>query len=266
MATKLPIQPGSNDPPITAIGAILHVDAGNSGNLYDYFKNASGGIESHFLIPKQGPIQQYRDTAYEADANLKANSFILNGKRVGFVSIETQGLDKGEWNDWQLQQIKTLLKWLAETHNFPLTVCTSPTSPGVGYHTMWGAPGPWTPVAKDCPGPDRVRQFHEVLTPWFKAGAPAGVDVAGGNEVTEAQMQELLDAIKAVRDDVRAYALWEVLYGLESEDERAQAERAYNDAINAGKSPVEARAAASSAVQSLVDDVKASQSGKKAAK
>jgi hypothetical protein len=224
LATKLPIQPGSNDPPITVIGAILHVDAGNSGNLYNYFKNDSGGIESHFHIPKEGPIQQYRDTAYEADANLKANSFLLpNGKRVGFVSIETQGLAKGEWNPHQLEQIKVLLKWLAETHNFPLKVCTSPTSPGVGYHVMWGAPGPWTPIAKDCPGADRVRQFHEVLTPWFKAGAPAGVVVDGGNKVTPEQMQELKDFIEA-----RLKAYFKGQQKWETQTDNADAQRAAN--------------------------------------
>lgn len=175
-AKRLPINPGPNDPPIKVIGAILHVDAGNSNSLYDYFKNKSGGIESHFFVKSDGSIEQYRDTGIEADANLKANSFIdAQGRRVGFVSIETQGFDKGEWNAAQLAAIKRLLKWLAETHDFPLAVCKSSTSPGVGYHTMWGAPGPWTPVAKDCPGPDRIRQFVNVLTPWFRVGAPSGV-------------------------------------------------------------------------------------------
>lgn len=232
LATKLPIQPGSNDPPITIIGAILHVDAGNSGNLFNYFNGPSKGIESHFHIPKEGPIQQYRDTAYEADANLKANSFLLaNGKRVGFASIETQGLAKGEWNDHQLENIKALLKWLSETHNFPLRVCTSPTSPGVGYHVMWGAPGPWTPIAKDCPGPDRVRQFHEVLTPWFKAGAPAGVKVVdGGNEVTPEQMQELKDFIEA---RVKAYAAFVVKNRQQTTEKDLKKIQAELDAIEA---------------------------------
>lgn len=175
-AKRLPINPGPNDPPIIVIGAILHVDSGNSNSLYDYFKNKSGGIESHFFIKNNGSTEQYRDTGFEADANLKANSFIdPRGRRVGFVSIETQGFDAGEWNAAQLAEIKRLLKWLSETHNFPLAVCKSSTSPGVGYHTMWGAPGPWTPVAKDCPGKDRIRQFVNVLAPWFRVGAPSGV-------------------------------------------------------------------------------------------
>lgn len=236
-ATKLPIQPGSNDPPITVIGAILHVDAGNSGNLYNYFKNASGGIESHFHIPKEGPVQQYRDTAYEADANLKANSFLdtsgVQIVRKGYVSIETQGLAAGEWNAHQLDNIKRLLKWLAETHNFPLRVCTSPTSPGVGYHVMFGAPGPWTPKAKICPGPDRVRQFHNVLTPWMKAGAPGGGAVVdGGNEVTPEQMQELKDFIEARLD-----AYFTGMQKWERQTDAADAKRAADATVKALKDP-----------------------------
>jgi hypothetical protein len=39
---------------------------------------------------------------------------------------------------------------------------------GVGYHTLFGAPGAWTPVAKSCPGPKRKVQFHDWLVPWMK--------------------------------------------------------------------------------------------------
>lgn len=162
------IPPGVNDPAIIAMGAVLHVDAANSGSLYSYFNGPSGGIESHFFIRKDGVVEQYRDTKYEADANLHANSFIKNGKRCGYISIETQGFAKGEWNDVQLAEIKKLLLWLSHTHNFPLKKCATPTDPGVGYHVMFGSPGPWTPVAKDCPGPDRVKQYNNILVPWFK--------------------------------------------------------------------------------------------------
>lgn len=166
-ATQRPIPPGANDPRITAIGAILHTDAGNSKSLFGYFNGPSGGIESHFHIPKVGKPEQYRDTGWEADANFHGNSFILNGKLYGYVSIETQGYATDEWNPYQLAEIKKLLLWLSETHKFPLVKCASATSPGVGYHTMWGAPGPWTPVAKDCPGAKRIKQFGSILVPWF---------------------------------------------------------------------------------------------------
>lgn len=167
-ARQRPITPGTNDPPIIVIGAILHVDAGNSKSLYGYFNGPSGGIESHFHVPKEGQPEQYRDTGREADANLKANSFVKNGKRYGYISIETQGFGAGEWNPHQLDEIKKLLTWLSQTHGFPLQRCPAHMSPGVGYHVMFGAPGPWTPVSKDCPGRDRVKQFNNILVPWFK--------------------------------------------------------------------------------------------------
>lgn len=204
LATKKNINPGPNDPPIIVVGAILHVDAGNSADLFNYFKNASGGIESHFHVPKDGPVQQYRDTGYEADANLKANSFRgKDGRTYGFVSIETQGMDAGQWNEWQLQNIKRLLSWLSVTHNFPLRKCDNPQGPGVGYHTMFGAPGPWTPVAKSCPGADRVRQFNEVLVPWFSEGhgAPSTGGSAPGSGVSVDEVLKVLKGLEAHLDE-----------------------------------------------------------------
>jgi len=206
LAVKKNINPGPNDPPIKVVGAILHVDSGDSKSLYGYFANASGGIESHFFVKKDGSVEQYRDTGYEADANLKANSFVSGGVRKGFVSIETQGLDKGTWTPPQLLAIKVLLTWLAGVHQFPLKKCDNPQGPGVGYHTMFGAPGPWTPVAKDCPGPDRIRQFNNVLVPWFSTfHAPSGGVIETPGKVVD--MDELLAAVKALGDaETKRYA------------------------------------------------------------
>lgn len=221
LAHKRPIAPGPNDPPVIIIGAILHVDAGNSPDLYDYFNGPSDGIESHFHVPKEGPVLQYRDTHYEADANLKGNSFFAEHppKRFGYISIETQGLAKGEWNDHQIQNIKTVLKWASETHNFPLTRCASATSPGVGYHVMWGAPSAWTPYSKVCPGPDRVRQYEQVLVPWMKAGAPMGGAAVDGGNVTPEQMQDLKDFFEA---RLKAYTLDVKKYLRQTDDDDAQ--------------------------------------------
>jgi hypothetical protein len=168
------INPGSNDPAIEVVGAILHVDAGNASSLYEYFRDRSGGIESHFHIRRDGVVEQYRNTGWEADANLNANSFWSDGRRNGYVSIETQGYGTGQWTPEQLESIKALLLWLSQTHGFPLRLCTSPYGGGVGFHTLFGAPSAWTPVAKSCPGPDRIKQFRDVLVPWFaEASKPA---------------------------------------------------------------------------------------------
>ncbi len=160
-AKHLLIPPGSSDPAITPRVAVLHVDAGGAATLFHFFRDRSGGIESHFHIKWNGDIEQYRDTGFQADANLKANDFA--------VSIETQGFGNGRWTKAQLESIKKLLLWLKATHGIPLVRCSGPFGAGVGYHTMWGSPSDWTPVAKSCPGPNRILQFDELLVPWMES-------------------------------------------------------------------------------------------------
>lgn len=188
-AVKELIAPGANDPKITGIGVILHTDAGNVGDLHDYFDGPSGGIESHFHIPKSAAVKQYRDTAYEADANFHGNSFVIDGERLGFISVETQGLASDPWNDYQLAEIKKLILWAKSVHpRILLRVCPAWNKPGIGYHTLFGSPGPWTPVAKSCPGPKRIQQFNSVLVPWFAhATAPEEDDMP----LTEAEWTRL---------------------------------------------------------------------------
>lgn len=164
------IPAGSNDPAIKPRVAILHVDAGNNPSLYEFFRDRSGGIESHFHVRQDGVIEQYRSIFRQADANHLGNDFA--------VSIETQGYGDGEWNAAQLESIKRLLLWLNDVAGIPLVKCPKWDGAGVGYHVQFGAPGYWTPVAKSCPGPKRIAQFNGVLVPWFKvAKRPVKVKV-----------------------------------------------------------------------------------------
>lgn len=160
-AKQLLIEPGPNDPRVNCRIGILHVDGGNAPSLYKFFSDRSGGIESHFHIPKVAQLEQYRDTAYEADANYKANPFAM--------SVETQGYADEPWNAKQIQDIKDLMLWARDVEGIPLRKVTSwnDTLGGWGYHIMMGTPGMWTPVAKSCPGPLRIKQFNEILVPWM---------------------------------------------------------------------------------------------------
>lgn len=159
-AVKKLIPPGYNDPRIIPRLAILHVDAGNAYDLFSYFNGPSDGIESHFHGAKDGTIFQYRDTNWQADANYKANPFA--------ISIETQGFGPGEWTPQQIQSIKKLLLWIHKTHDVPLRKADRWNGSGIGYHIQFGSPGYWTNVAKSCPGPQRIKQFNDILVPWFK--------------------------------------------------------------------------------------------------
>ena len=236
-ATKKLIPPGANDPAIIVCGAILHVAAGTSASLYPYFNGPSGGIESHFYVQEKGSTEQYRDTRYEADANLHGNSFRgKDGKLYGYVSMETWGLEPGEWNAAQLAEIKRLLLWLSDTHDFPLKKCATPTDPGVGYHVMFGAPGPWTPVAKSCPGPKRVKQFDNLLVPWFKtATAPKPpVTPPTGDVIDMATQEEVAQGVSdGMRDYLKDYHTPPMGTGWKYHQETLAAIKAQTDAINA---------------------------------
>lgn len=160
------IRPGENDPAIKPVGVILHVAVSEGSSLYSYFNGPSGGIESHFYIRRDGTVEQYREAGFEADANYRANSFVEDGVRKGFLSVETQGMASGEWTAAQMTSIKALIVWAHETYKIPYVVAPDPTGPGIGYHTLFSS---WTNVAgKVCPGPDRIRQFKGPLTRWLE--------------------------------------------------------------------------------------------------
>lgn len=161
----IPLDPRM-DPPIKATTVILHVAATEATSLAPYFTSGSGGVESHFYIRYDGTVEQYRDTGWQADANMDANGFA--------ISIETQGLAAGTWTVQQLDAIKALLLWCRDTHGIPLRVCPRWDAPGVGYHVLFEAQ--WDRRNASCPGPNRIRQFNDVLVPWMATGgtAPTG--------------------------------------------------------------------------------------------
>lgn len=192
-AVKRLIPPGPNDPKIKARVAILHVDAGGStgADLFRYFSTGSGGIESHFTVDYDGTVTQFRDTAWQADANMDANDFA--------VSIESQGKAAGQWTAAQLASIKALLLWLNKTHGIPLVKCPKWDGSGVGYHILFMQR--WAGGPRACPGPDRIKQFNNVLVPWMATG---GQD----DDMTPEQAKSLERAEKfAVNASVRVQAL-----------------------------------------------------------
>ncbi|HEY9416104.1 MAG TPA: hypothetical protein VIQ30_15190 [Pseudonocardia sp.] len=121
-----------------------------------------------------------------------------------------------------------------------------------------GQPWDWEPY--DGPNPHtshvhisikHTRAAETDTSPWF--------DQEEDDEMSQTQYDALMKAIGEVKADVRDYALWQVLYGLETEDERAQAQAAFDAARAAGKSIAEAKTAAIKVLQGLVDGVKKSQ-------
>ena len=195
-----PIPENSTQPRITPTQAILHSAVDSPSlltSLFGFFSRKDVTVESHFHVLVDGTIEQYMDTNVRADANRYAN--------VRAVSIETEDNgdpDNSPWTPAQIGSILRLLRWLHETHGIPLVVCPAWDKPGVGWHSMWGAPSNWTPArGKTCPGRIRIRQIHSDILPALTA--PKGFLMA----LSDKQQDEVYDFVKNLRDGVPAYGV-----------------------------------------------------------
>lgn len=166
-ADQLLLPESHTQPTITPRLVILHSAAGK-GSLHNFFAKSSN-LESHFWVGEDGTIEQYIDTNVRADANLKANGFAL--------SIETESTVAAteRWNPVQAAAIVRLVGWICDEHRIPKRQVPTWDGSGIGWHNMFGTPGPWTPHAKSCPGLARTPQARDEIIP---AVAAAGTKPA----------------------------------------------------------------------------------------
>jgi hypothetical protein len=162
-----PLTENSTQGRIDPTQAILHSAADGPGrtSLWGFFEHSSN-LESHFYIYMDGTIEQYLDTTVRGDANNLAN--------VRAISIETEddGLEQ-PWSAAQVASIKRLLDWICDVHpKVARRQCPAWDQPGIGWHVMFGAPGPWTPVSKSCPRAARIPQIPAIIAA-VAAGNPA---------------------------------------------------------------------------------------------
>lgn len=157
-ASWRPLPEATREPLITATQVILHTAVSGAASLYGYFARQDVVVESHFYVNQEG-VEQYVDTSRQADANRDAN--------VRAISIETWDGGDPEHTPWtprQLDLLTDLLVWCCRTHGIPATRCLNWSAPGIGWHSMWGAPSHWTPVAgKTCPGRPRIQQVPVLI-------------------------------------------------------------------------------------------------------
>lgn len=134
-------------------------------DMGDYFERTDIGLESHTVLG-WASHDQLVDTEVRADANYRANR---RPDGTGAISTETE--DDGTpverpWNTYQLGELIRTGVLLHELHGIPAELCPTPDAPGMGYHSMFGAPSDWTPaVGKTCPGATRIKQFREIVLP-----------------------------------------------------------------------------------------------------
>lgn len=144
---------------------VLHTAVTGADSLFGWFEHGSN-LESHFYVRDDGVIEQYMDTMIRADANRKANGFA--------VSIETWDNQQViPWTHAQVEAIIRLCDWLCTTHpGIKRELIPHAFGSGIGYHVMFGAPGPWTPSVKSCPGPPRIAQVPFIIEKVALMGRP----------------------------------------------------------------------------------------------
>jgi len=148
---------------------VIHHVTASSGPIsgtYKYFAMETIKVESHFGVDHDGTAWQGIDTDVRADANLEANR---RPDGTGAISVETAGTEFGTWTEQQIDWLVAHGVWCHEVLGIPLRICRTPDDPGFGYHTLFGAPSAWTPVSKTCPGPNRIKQWRQIVFPRIEA-------------------------------------------------------------------------------------------------
>lgn len=160
-----PLPEHDKQPHIKPTQAIVHSIVGSAAGAWGYFKNSTS-LESHFILPKRGAPWQCMDLDRQADANYRANR---RPDGTGAHSMETEDNrdpDNDPWTDSQVAEIIAWFRWECDTFDIPRRVCRTPSDPGIGYHSLFGAPSDWTPSrGKTCPGRVRIQQFHDIIVP-----------------------------------------------------------------------------------------------------
>lgn len=168
----------------------LHVAVSEASSIHSVF-NRLGAASSHFYVRKNGTVEQYIDTAYQAEADLEGND--------ATISIETQGgvhdPDNEPWTNEQIEALAQIYAWAVKTHGIPLQVAstskTDNTSRGLSWHRL-GIDGNFPALpdpgagrlqrgggmhysksfGKLCPGRGKIRQVNgiynravQILTP-----------------------------------------------------------------------------------------------------
>lgn len=155
----------------------LHVAVSEASSLHGYF-NKSGIPDSHFYVRRDGTVEQYVDTAYQAFADLEGND--------ATISVETQGMGPGTWTPEQLASLVDLYVWAVRTHGLARKMATSSkpgeSSRGLSWHRL-GCDGSFPALpsilagrsqrgggmhysksaGKVCPGDARIKQIPSIF-------------------------------------------------------------------------------------------------------
>jgi hypothetical protein len=183
----------------------LHVAVSEGSSLHSYF-NKTGIPDSHFYVRRDGTVEQYVDTSMRAFADLEGND--------ATISIETQGMGKGQWTPQQVESLAQLYAWAVRTHGVARKIASDSkpgkSSQGLSWHRL-GIDGNFPSSGilagrlqrgggmhysqsrgKECPGPDRIQQVPQIF-----ARAEEILDGAKARPTTPTQEVPDMDATQA---------------------------------------------------------------------
>jgi hypothetical protein len=144
-----------------------------------YFDQAGVKVESTLIVDYDGGCLQIMEAYERADANTTAS------KRA--ISVEVVGEAHEPFTPAQLATCIAIAHWACEEHPIERRQCPGHDASGIGWHVMFGAPGPWTNVrGKTCPGSKRIAQVRDLIIPAVQRGpAPSREDLSIVDKATK---------------------------------------------------------------------------------
>lgn len=157
--------------PLTLFNRVnLHVAVSEADSLFGYFSRSDVGVVSHFYVRRDGTVEQYVDTRYQAAADLDGND--------ASISVETEGgVHNAQGEPWSAAQLASLAKifaWAVEVHGIPARLAENslPGAPsrGLSWHRL--GVDPWRVSGgmrysksrgKICPGDAKISQIPGIL-------------------------------------------------------------------------------------------------------
>jgi peptidoglycan hydrolase-like protein with peptidoglycan-binding domain len=132
------------------LGLILH-HAVADGSLHDWFDNPASGVSAHFWVSRDGRIEQYVDTDWQAWHAMQLND--------SYIGVETEGCTVEPFDEPMPDpMVEALVDLYAEgnrRHGWPHALAEGDGQPGFGTHKM--------AVATACPCDTRANMRQLIL-------------------------------------------------------------------------------------------------------
>ena len=183
-ATWAPIPEASDGPKHEKTQLVFHSTGTRASAAANrkYFARGDVKVESTLIVDYDGGCLQVMETWARAEANGAAN-------RRG-ISVEVVGVASEPYTPAQVARCLDIARWACDTNPIARRQIPAERESGIGWHVMFGAPGPWTSVSgKECPGPQRIAQVRTTLIAAITDSPP---DTGGGTVPVHKEVPDMV--------------------------------------------------------------------------